>query len=109
MNLIKITPGTPATFDIDLSGRRYTFTFVFNQRIGYWTVDLSLAGSVLFTGQTCLMGAELFRGRADPLLPRGLYFAPSSEDTTDAGFSELGARVLLMEMQKEDGLDVVSV
>lgn len=109
MNLIKITPGVPATFDVDLSGRRYTFTFVFNQRIGYWTVDLSLAGVVLFTGQVCVMGAELFRGRADPLLPRGLYFAPSGENTEDAGFSELGARVILVEMQEEDGLNVVSV
>lgn len=109
MNLIKITPGVPATFDVDLSGRRYTLTFVFNQRLGYWTVDLSLAGAVLFAGQACLMGAELFRGRADPLLPRGLYFAPASENTADAGFSELGARVILVEMQAEDGLDVVSV
>jgi hypothetical protein len=109
MNLIKITPGAPATFDVDLSGRRYTLTFVFNSRIGYWTVDLDLAGVSLVTGQACVMGVELFRGHADPRIPRALYFAPIDSNTEDAGFSELGARVILVEIQKEDGLDVVSI
>lgn len=109
MNLIKITPGSTATFDIDLQARRYTFTFVYNPRLGLWSVDLYLASQPLVVGQLCVMGVELFRGHANPLIPRGLYFAPLDESTEDATYDELGARVVLVEIEAGDGINVVSV
>lgn len=109
MNLIKITPGSTATFDIDLQGRRYTFTFLYNPRISVWSINLALAGVPLVTGQLAVMGIELFRGRAKPLIPRGIYLAPLDDSTLDATYSELGARVVMVEIEAEDGLNVVSV
>ena len=109
MNLIKITPGTTATFDVDLQGRRYTFTFVYNPRLGLWSVDLYLASQPLVIGQMCLMGVEMFRGQANPLIPAGLYFAPLDGNTEDAEYADLGARVVLVEIEEGDGINVVSV
>lgn len=109
MNLINITPAATASFDIDLQGRRYTFTFVYNSRLGIWAITLALASTVLVTGQLALMGVELFRGHANPLIPRGLYFAPLGQSTEDADYAELGARVVLVEIETGDGLNVVSI
>lgn len=109
MNLIKITPGSTATFDMDLQGRRYTFTFLYNPRTAVWSINLALAGVSLVKGQLAVMGVELFRGRANPLIPRGLYLAPLDGSTLDATYEELGARVVMVEIEVEDGLNVVSV
>lgn len=109
MNLINITPSTTSSFDIDLQGRRYTFTFTYNSRLGVWEIMLSLASTVLVTGQLALMGAELFRGHANPLIPRGLYLAPLDKNTEDASYDELGARVVLVEIETGDGLNVISI
>lgn len=109
MNLINITPAATASFDIDLQGRRYTFTFVYNSRLGIWAVTLALASIVLVTGQMAVMGVELFRGHANPLIPRGLYLAPLDQSTEDADYDGLGSRVVLVEMEVGDGLNVVSI
>jgi hypothetical protein len=106
MNLINITPASSTTFDIDLGRGRYTFTFVYNPRIELWTITLSQAGVVLVRGQAAVMGAELFRGHANPLIPRGLYFAPLGQSTLDATYKELGARVVLVQLVAEDGINV---
>lgn len=109
MNQIRITPGSTATFDIDLQGRRYTFKFLYNPRLQLWSVNLYLAGAPLVLGQLCVMGVELFRGLADPLVPRGLYFAPLDKSTEDATYDELGARVILVELEEGDGINAVSI
>lgn len=109
MNLINITPATTSSFDIDLQGRRYTFTFTYNARLGVWEIMLALASTVLVTGQMAVMGVELFRGHANPLIPRGLYLAPLDQSTEDADYDDLGSRVVLVEMEAGDGLNVVSI
>lgn len=109
MNQIKITPGSTATFDVDLQNRRYTFKFLYNPRLQLWSVNLYLAGQPLVLGQLCVMGVELFRGLAEPLVPKGLYFAPLDESTEDATYNELGARVILVELEEGDGIDVIPV
>jgi hypothetical protein len=106
MNQIKITPGATASFDIDLQGARYTFTFVYNARMGVWFIKLALAGVVLVPSQAAVMGVMLFRGYADPRIPTGLYLAPLDDSTEDATYNELGARVVLMEITAEDGINV---
>lgn len=106
MNLLKITPGSTATFDIDLQGARYSFTFVYNSRLGIWSVSLALAGAKLVTGQAAVMGVQLFRGYADPRIPTGLYFAPLDESTEDADYNGLGSRVVLVEIEAGDAINV---
>lgn len=109
MNLINITPAATASFDVDVQTRRYNFTFVYNSRLGLWAITLALGGVELVTGQLALMGAELFRGHANPLIPRGLYLIPLDQSTEDATYTELGARVVLVEIEVGDGLNVVSI
>lgn len=106
MNLIRITPGASSTFDVDIDDVRYTFTFVYNPRIELWTVTLAQAGIVLVKGQAAVMGIELFRGHANPLIPQGLYFAPLDDSTLDATYDELGNRVVLVQIVAEDGINV---
>lgn len=106
MNLINITPGVSNTFDIDLGRTRYTLTFVYNPRIEMWTVTLSQAGVVLVRGQAAVMGCELFRGHANPLIPEGLYLVPLDPSTLDATYAELGARVQLVQLFPEDAINV---
>lgn len=106
MNLINITPGSSASFEVDLQGARYTFSFQYNPRLGFWTVDLSLAGVDLVKGQVAAMGVMLFRGYADPRVPVNLYFAPLDDSSLDAEYSDLGARVVLVEIEAGDNLNV---
>lgn len=106
MNLIRITPGTTSTFDVDIDKVRYTLLFVYNPRTELWSVTLSQAGVVLVRGQAAVMGVELFRGHANPLIPRGLYFAPLGDNTLDATYEELGDRVVLVQIFAEDGINV---
>lgn len=106
MNLIPITPATTSTFDIDLNGVRYTFLFVYNPRIELWSVTLSQAGVVLVRGQAAVMGCELFRGHANPLIPPNLYLAPLDQSKLDAVYTDLGARVALVQLFPEDGINV---
>lgn len=109
MNLIKITPGTTTTFDVDIQGRRYTFSFAYNPRIGLWGITLALAGVNLVVGQAAVMGVELFRGHANPLIPTNLYLAPLDDSTEDATYNELGDRVVLVEIEPEDGVNVPTI
>lgn len=102
MNLINITPGAATQFDVDLAGRRYTLRFTYNARGAYWTVDLSLGSVALVTGMAAVMGVELFRGHADPLIPRALFLVPLDKDTTDADYDELGDRVKLIQLETTD-------
>lgn len=106
MNLIKITPGSTSSFDIDLQGARYTFTFLYNPRIGVWSIDLALAGEALIDGALAVMGVQLFRGQADKRIPTSLYLAPLDNSTEDATYSELGARVVLVEIEPGDDINV---
>jgi hypothetical protein len=106
MNLIKITPSSTASFDVDLQDTRYTLTFIYNARLGIWTINLLLAGVALATGQAAVMGVQLFRGYADPRIPTGLYLAPLDDSTEDADYAGLGSRVVLMEIFPEDGINV---
>ncbi len=106
MNLIKITPKTTATFDIDLNAVRYTFVFVYNPKVGIWKINLLQAGVSLVTGQAAVMGVELFQGHANPLIPRNLYLAPVDRSLEDAKYAELGDRVVLVEILPEDGINV---
>lgn len=109
MNVIPITPNATTTFEVDLQNRRYTFAFYYNPRAEIWTVNLSLAGVALVTGQAAVMGVELFRGHANPLIPPALYLAPVDDTTEDAKYAELGSRVVMVEIEVGDGLNVVSI
>lgn len=93
MKTIPLTPAQPSNFEADIDGRRYTFDFLYNSRLGLWHVSLSLGGVLLVPSTPAVLGVELFQGDANPDVPRGLYMAPSDSDTTDAGFEELGARI----------------
>lgn len=106
MNLIKITPGKTATFDTDLNDIRYTFVFLYNPKVGIWSINLLQAGVPLVTGQAAVMGVELFQGHANPLIPRNLYLAPVDRNLNDATYMELGDRVVLVEILPEDGINV---
>lgn len=109
MKTIPLTPSQPSTFDADISGKRYTFRFTYNSRLGLWSIDLSLAGVRLVGGAAAVIGAELFQGNALPDLPRGLYMVPQDQSTADALYADLGGRVKLMQITAEDGLNVPTI
>lgn len=106
---IPLTPRSSNIFDFDLEGNRYTLRHTFNSRLGLWSLDLSLRGKTLVFGAMGVMGIELFRGFAIPDVPTGLYLIPVDRSTEDPGFNDLGTRVLLMQIEEEDGINVPTV
>lgn len=106
---VPITVRSNSMFDFDLLGKRYTLRHTFNPRLGLWSLDLYLRGTLLMAGAAAVMGVELFRGSALPDVPAGLYLIPIDRSTEDAGFDDLGSRVKLMRITAEDGLNVPSV
>lgn len=106
---IPLTASQNSNFEADVDGKRYTFRFTYNARVGVWSVNLALGGTELVNGALAVIGCELFQGGAYPDLPRGLYMVPQDQSTEDATYDELGGRVKLFRITEEDGLNVPAV
>lgn len=98
MMLVPLNPSQPVTFDLDLNAKRYTFTFTYNSIRENWTVAVALKGVELVTGYAFTIGAELFRSRTHPDIPKNLYAIPFDGVMQDAKFDEIGVRVQCLQI-----------
>lgn len=92
-----IIPATGAqypdeTFDVNLSGNRYTFRFTYNFRFGFWEMSITQNGVTFFNRVKIVSGINL----GEVLVPAqygltGVFYVYSLKaDTNDPTFNDFG-------------------
>lgn len=89
----------PQVLSITLDGKQYQLTVRYNDRAGYWRIDVAdNSGAALMSG-LCVRNAGLpvngSQVAQSGKLGGMLFAVPTSEPGRDADNSELGSRVLL--------------
>lgn len=96
--IIPTNGGTPFYNQVTtLDGVDYLFSFHWNARDGYWYFDMADQDGVPIVSSVKLVVSwDLLRRCVDARRPPGLLFAQDTSGAfVDAGFSDLGERVLL--------------
>ena len=91
----------------DLGGRDYLLTFRWNQRAGRWVLDVATeGGDVIAAGRVLVPSMPVLRGVRDARAPEGMLVLLDTqaerEGIDDPTFTSLGARHLLVYLDKED-------
>ena len=85
-------------FSTELEQVTYGFSFRWNEREGCWYVDLlDGEGNQIVSGRKVLLGALFAKYRSNPAVPQlgDVYVSDTSNGGEDAGFGDLGRRVVL--------------
>jgi len=84
-------------FQVQLENAWYRIELYFNFRVGYWFLSCyDGSENMLVAGRKVVLGANLLGRGVDPALPPGFIFAvDTSGQNLDAGYDDLGGRVLL--------------
>ena len=86
------------SFEIDLDGDSFTFSFEWNDRDqGHYMSIADAAGVTLLAGRRVVTGYPLINIYRDSRLPKGAIEAVDTSSTgTEPGFGDLGDRVKLL-------------
>lgn len=89
----------PETFEYELDGAMYQFTFNYNEEGDFFTVDLAdQYGDAIVTGEKLVLGQPLFSCLYDDRLPATpLVPMDESGQATRCGIDEFGETVFLYE------------
>jgi len=96
--VIPVRADLPAyTFQIDLEGKLYTFTFRYNERMDRWLMDIADENeNPLLSGIVILTDYNLIERFKDDALPPGEFFAlDESGEQKYAGREDLGNDIKL--------------
>jgi hypothetical protein len=92
-------------FQTELDGVTYGFEFRWNEREGYWFCTLSDGeGNPIVSGRKVVLGPlfKKFRSR-EPVWPAAdVYALDTGSGDVDAGFADLGRRVILIYATDEE-------
>jgi hypothetical protein len=88
------------TFEMELDGVTFGFTFNWNERAGAWFFSIAdVNGVPLLSGRRVVVNFPLLARFRDPRLPAGdLEAVDTSGEKLDPGLADLGARVRLLYM-----------
>jgi hypothetical protein len=107
--IIPTSKGLPYyTQRTELDGVEYILRFLFNQRIGRWTVDFYTAQEEpIAHGLPLRSNFPVGRGIVDSRFPPGLLtvidqVAPSDQESRDPGLYELGERFLFVYFEESE-------
>jgi hypothetical protein len=100
VQILPIAPGvTEQRFATALGDGDFVFRVLWNHRDESWYLDAYEEDGVtaIFHGAKIVLGAHIARVHRHPLLVRGAFIAvDTSHARTDAGFFDLGTRVLVL-------------
>ena len=100
MVIVPCTPGGSSAWTqrTGLAGVDYLLSFRWSQRAGHWFLDVADAGGTpIATGRLVSTGWKLLRGVVDDRRPPGdLVCLDTLGQGMDPGFSDLGARFVLV-------------
>lgn len=86
------------TVDVPLAGTLYRFTVHWNDRGGFWTIDVSLTDDTPIVSSIKIVADwELWGQFPDARLPAGYLMAVDlSGQSLDPAYDDLGSRVILV-------------
>lgn len=85
-------------FSCELDGIAYSFSFRWNQRIGAWFMTVGDGeGTDIVSGVRIVLSLDLLAHYNNVLLPPGrMYAFDTTGSNVDAGFEDLGRRVVVL-------------
>ena len=89
----------------ELDGVAYSLSFRWNERAAQWVLDFGDGeGAIVKAGVRCVLGVPLlFQYQGQPGIPPGyLLFVDTTGAGVDAGFADLGRRVVLFYASRAD-------
>ena len=73
----------PYSFDLELSGKLYTFEIRYNKEYDFFTYDLSVQGEIILDGIKIMYGRNLFEGYGHLDTPREFIMPLQESDSID--------------------------
>jgi hypothetical protein len=97
-------------FEVELDGRSFVLTLLWNGRDSSWYLDIADDSSTpLLSGRKLVLGAPLLSRFSDARLPPGeLILVDTTGKDAEAGLEDLGGRVLLVYASRQDLLDILT-
>lgn len=95
----------PYSFNIDLTGKQYTFTVKYNALFDYFTIDVAVNGEDIIYGEKIIFNRYLFDQKLHLGAPLEMIVPMSfDENVSEITFDNIGESVFLLSLEGDDAI-----